>query len=143
MLVPTRSQVRLGSLQIVKPSPGLALPKWGSSSSSELPQLPSLEGSANCSDSAFEGYLSSLTVGNERSPAVHTCRAHCLTCPALIQENQFVFNTTSRKYFAIDIKTHEVHSKLQNYIYLLTCIHCGIQYVDQSITLLNLMKIHR
>ena len=134
MLVLTRSQVRLGSLQIVKPSPGLALPKRGSSSSSELPQLPSLEGSVNCSDRAFEGCLSSLTVGNERSLAVHTYRAHCLTCPALIR---------SRKYFAIDIKTDEVHSKLQNYIYLLTCIHCGIQYVDQNITLLNLMKIHR
>ena len=34
--------------------------------------------------------------------------------------------------------------KLQNYIYLLTCAHCGMKYVAESIPLLNLrMNIHR
>ena len=62
--------------------------------------------------------------------AVRTCRADCLTCTALIRENQLVSNTTGGKYFAIDIKPDEV----QNYIYPLTCTHRGIQYVRESIT---------
>ena len=74
---------------------------------------------------------------NERPPAVHTCRADCLTCPLLIRHNQFVSNTNVRNYFSI-------HCKLQNYIYLLTYTHCGIQYVGESVTLLNLrLSIHR
>ena len=56
------------------------------------------------------------------------------------QQNQFVSSTTGRKYFSIDIKLNEVHCKLQNYTYLLTCTHCGIQYVVESITPLNLRK---
>lgn len=68
----------------------------------------------------------------------------CLTCSALIQENQFTSNITGRKYFVTDIKGDEVHFKLQNHIYLLTRIHYGIQYVCESITPLNLkMNIHR
>ena len=64
--------------------------------------------------------------------------------PALIREKKFVSNTTDRKYFAIDIKSDEVHCKLRNYIYLLTCTHCGSQYVGKSITPLNLRKkIHK
>ena len=57
---------------------------------------------------------------------------------ALIRENQVVSNTTGRKYFSTDIKPDEVHCKLQNYIYLQICTHCGIQYVGESITPLNL-----
>ena len=57
---------------------------------------------------------------------------------ALIRENQVVSNTTGRKYFSTDIKPDEVRCKLQNYIYLQTCTHCGIQYVGESITPLNL-----
>ena len=57
---------------------------------------------------------------------------------ALIRENQVVSNTTGRKYFSTDVKPDEVHCKLQNYIYLQTCTHCGIQYVGESITPLNL-----
>ena len=72
--------------------------------------------------------------GNERSPAVRTCKADCLTCPALIRENYFVSNTTEGKYFAIDIKPDEIHYKLENYIYLLTCAHRDIQYVAERIT---------
>ena len=69
--------------------------------------------------------------GNERSPAVRTCKADC---SALIWENYFVSNTTDGKYFAIDIKPDEIHYKLENYIYLLTCAHRDIQYVAESIT---------
>lgn len=63
--------------------------------------------------------------------------------PTLIRENQFVCNITRRKYFAIDIKSNEVHCKLQDFIVLLTCAHFGIQYVVESITPLNpRMDIH-
>ena len=63
---------------------------------------------------------------------------------ALIKENQFIRKTTGRKYFTIDIKPDEVHSKLQNYIYLLTCINCGTRYEGESIRPLDLrMNIHR
>ena len=61
-----------------------------------------------------------------------------LNCPGLIRENQFVSNTTDRKYFPIDIKLNEVQYKLQNSIYLLTCRHCDIQCAGESITPLNL-----
>ena len=98
----------------------------------------------NCSDRAFGDRSSTLIVGNEKPPAVCTCKADRLTCAAVIRASQFVSNTTSRKYFVVDINPDEVHCKLQNYIYLITCTHCGIQCVDESITSLNLrMNIHR
>ena len=68
-----------------------------------------------------------------------------MTCPALIRDLEFSSNITGRKYFAIDINNiAEIKCKLQNYIYLLTCTGCGIQYVGESITPLNKrMNIHR
>ena len=56
-------------------------PGWASASSSELPQQLSLEGGVSCSDREFGGRPSTL---NERPPAVRTCRADCLTSPAII-----------------------------------------------------------
>ena len=139
MSVLTRSQARPRQTQPAQPPPVLAFSKWASASSSELPQQHPLEGDVSCSDRAFGGRLYTLAVENERSPVVRTCRTDCLTCSALIRKNQFVSNTTGRNYFAIDIKTDEVHCKLQNYIYLLTCTHFGIQYVGESITPFNLI----
>lgn len=81
-----------------------------------------------------------MALGNERPGTVCIKEAACLTYSALIKENQFASNITGRKYFVTDIKGDE----LQNHIYLLTCIHYGIQYVCESITPLNLkMNIHR
>ena len=54
------------------------------------------------------------------------------------QENQFVSNITGRKHSTIDIKRDEVHCKLQNCVYLLTCTNSGIEYIGESITPLNL-----
>ena len=54
------------------------------------------------------------------------------------------FPTHGRKHFSNDIKPDEVHCKLQNYIYFLTCTRCGIQYVGKNISSLDLiMNIHR
>ena len=131
MPVLRRSQARPRQTQPAQPPPVLAFSKWASASSSELPQQHPLEGDVSCSDRAFGGRLYTLAVENERSPVVRTCRTDCLTCSALIRKNSICF--------AIDIKTDEVHCKLQNYIYLLTCTHFGIQYVGESITPFNLI----
>ena len=115
-----------------------------SASSSELPQQPSLEGGVNHDNRIFGGHPSLLAAGNERPLASRSCRANCLTCPALIYKDTFVSNSTGRLCVAIDIKFHEVHCKLQNYIYLLTCTACYIQYVGESISPVNLrMNVHR
>ena len=59
------------------------------------------------------------------------------------QENQFVSNITGRKHSTFDIKLNEVHCKLQNCIYLLTCTHSGTEYIGESITTSNLrINIH-
>ena len=51
---------------------------------------------------------------------------------------------TRRTYCSINIKSHEIHCKIRNYIYLLTCKYCDTQYVGESITPVNLrMDIHR
>ena len=91
------------------------------------------------------GGPSALAEGIARPPASRICRADCLTCPALIRDLEFTSNITGRKYYAIDIKNiSEINCKLQNYIYLLTCTGCGIQYVGESITPVNLrMNVHR
>ena len=131
MPVLRRSQARPRQTQPAQPPPVLAFSKWASASSSELPQQHPLEGDVSCSDRAFGGRLYTLAVENERSPVVRTCRTDCLTCSALIRKNSICF--------AIDIKTDEVHGKLQHYIYPLTCTHFGIQYVGESITPFNLI----
>ena len=93
-------------------------------------------------DRAFGGCPSTLASRNERPSADCTCRVDYLSFTPLIRENLFIFNTTERSCYAIHVKLDEVYCKLQNYIYLLTCKLCGIQYVDESITSLNLrMKI--
>ena len=44
----------------------------------------------------------------------------------------------------MNIKSYEIHCKIKNYIYLLTCKNCIIQYVGESITPVNLIiNIHR
>ena len=105
---------------------------------SQLHQQHSLERGFNCSHRSFGGHPSTLALVNERPPAVCTFRANCLTCSTLTRENQFVSNTTGRKYFSIYIKADDLHCNLQKYIYRLTCTHCGIHYVGENITPLNL-----
>ena len=102
------------------------------------------EEGVSCNNRAFRGLPSTLAARDERPLPVRTSRASCLICPAIIRENKFVSNNTGRNCFATDITLDEVHCKIQNYIYLLTCTHCGIQYAGESITPLNLRTtIHR
>ena len=44
--------------------------------------------------------------------ATRTCTAGFLTCPGLVEKNQFVSNTVGRSYFVIDIKHDEIHCKI-------------------------------
>ena len=48
-----------------------------------------------------------------------------------------------KTYSSINIKSQESLCKIRNYIYLLTCQNCGIEYVVESITPVNLgINIH-
>ena len=145
MPVLTRSKARSRHSLTAVASSRANPPGKASASTSEHPQQPSSEGGVNLRDRTFGGRPSMpLAAGNERSLAARTCRADCLSCPALIREKNFKSNITGRIYSAIDIKPEEVNCKLQNYIYLLTCTGCGIQYVGESIIPINKrMNIHR
>ena len=72
------------------------------------------------------------------------CCVDCLSCPDLSRSLEVKPNITGRTYSSINIKYHETHCKIRNYIYLLTCKNCSIKYVGESITPVNLrMNINR
>ena len=146
MPVGTRSQA--GSRQPLDPvaSSRANSPGWVSSSESERPQQPSSEGGVRRSNRTCGGCPSSLAAGNERPPAtrVRTCRSDCLSCPALIRETEIQSFITGRKYTVLDMDPNQITCKLQNYIYLLTCLSCYVQYVGESVVPINKrMNIHR
>ena len=83
-------------------------------------------------------------MGNERQPAVCKCYVVCWNYPDLSRSLEVKSNITGRTYSSINIKSNEIHCKIRNYIYLLTCKNFGIQYVGDSITPVNLrMNIHQ
>ena len=120
-------------------------PRRVSSSSSELPRQP-IQGGVRRTNRTIGGRPSLLAMGNESPPAVNirTCRSDCLSCPALIRQKEtFSFNT-GRKHTILDMDPAKITCKLQNYIYLLSCSTCGVQYVGESIIPINKrMNIHR
>jgi len=141
----TRSQA--GSRQTLDPVASLRAnpPERASLSHSDIPQQPLTEGGVRYSNRIGGGRPSiPLAAGNTRPLEVHVCRSDCLSCPALIRKKEFQSNSTGRIYTAIDIEPNSVHCKIQNYIYLLTCSSCNVQYVGESVTPLNLrMNVHR
>ena len=67
-----------------------------------------------------------------------------MSCPDLSRSLEVKPNIIGRIYFSVTIKSHEVHRKIRNGIYLLTCKNCGIQYVCENITSVNLRtNIHQ
>ena len=86
-----------------------------------------------------------LAVGIERHTKSNKCNdARCLTCPDLIFENEFVCNSTGRRYSVVNPSARSIHCKMQNYVYLLTCKSCNVQYVGESITPLHKrINVHR
>ena len=140
----TRSQARSGQPPNRAASLRANPPKKVSSTTSDISQqLP--ERGVNDSVQEIGGSLAiPLAEGNERPPTTRKCRADCLSCPALIKSKIIISFVTGRKYSAIDIEPIMVHCKIHNYIYLLSCSSCKIQYVGESVINVNLrMNIHR
>ena len=129
-------------------SSGANPPRRVSPLSPEISQQPH-EGDvvdASVSNTGTNGGRSVTSAEGNLRPAgsVRKCRSDCRTCPALIKSSKFISNSTGREYFTVDITPDMVHCKLQNYIYLLTCLCCYVQYVGESVIFVNLrMNIHR
>ena len=67
-----------------------------------------------------------------------------MMCPYLNRNPKVTSFVTGRIYPIRDIDLSSVRCKLQNYVYLLTCLSCGVQYVGESIVPVNLrMNVHR
>jgi len=146
MPIITRSQA--GSRQSLDPvaSSRANPPGRVATSTSELPQQPSSEGGVRHNNRTFGGRPSSLAAGNEGPPVarVRTCRSDCLSCPAFNRNKEIESFITGRKYTILDIDPKLITCKLQNYVYLLTCLSCSVQYVGESVICVNKrMNIHR
>ena len=59
-----------------------------------------------------------LTTGNEKHLAVRKCSVDYLNCLDLSSFLEVKSNMTGRSYSSINIKSHEIHCKIKNYIYL-------------------------
>ena len=141
----TRSQARSGQPPDCAASSRAYPPGRVSSLSSGVSQQLFSERDVIASIQAVGGGLATpLAAGNERPPAVRKCRSDCLTCPVLMKSKTVISFVTGRNYSAIDIEPFMVHCKLQNYIYMLCCLSCCVQYVGESVVSVNLrMNVHR
>ena len=127
-------------------SPGADPPRRVSSLTQDISRQPSWQGGVvvDCGGSTgtVGGCSVSSAMGKKRPPAARTCRSDCKTCPALIHSHTIKSQTTGRLYNAVDVT--DVNCKIQNYIYLLTCSSCLVQYVGESVVPLHKrMNIHR
>ena len=130
-MVITRSKARSRQTVDRVSSSGLIPPGSASASDWNIPQQPFDEVDVGSSTQDHGGCLTtSLAVGNERKLAVPRCRIDCLSCPDLSRSLEVKPNITGRTYTSINIKSHEIHCKIRNSIYLLTCKSYGIQYVE-------------
>ena len=83
-------------------------------------------------------------LNNETGETVNNFHPLCLTCPDLNKSEQFSSSITGRTHRVVGVTSSSVNCKIQNYIYLLTCNGCGMQYVGESIISLHKrMNIHR
>ena len=147
MPISTRSQARSEQPSDLAASPRAHQnPGRVSSSQSELPQQP-FKGGVSCrSNRTVGGGPSSLAAGNAKpgTDPIRSCRSDCKTCPALVRKIEFVSFSTGRKYSAVGVNPDLISCKLQNCVYLLSCMSCGVQYVGESIIAINKrMNIHR
>ena len=144
-MVITRSKARSRQTLDCLASPRANTPGSASASNQNILQQPFHEWCVSSSTQDPGSHLTtSLAVGNEREPAIRKCRVDCLSCPDLSRSLEAKSNITGRTHSSINIKSHEIHCEIRNYNYLLTCKICGIQYVSESITPVNLrMNVHR
>ena len=143
-MVITRSKARFKETVDCVDSPRANLPGSAQASFPNIPQQPSHEGGVSSSTQDPSGRLTTpLVAGNEKQPAVCKCHADCLSCPDQSKSLEVQSNLTRRVYSSTSCKSHEIHCKVKNNIYLLTCKNCSIQYAGESIAPLNLrMNIH-
>ena len=143
-MVNTRSQA--GSRQPLDPvaSPRANNPRRAQSQTSSTSRQSSSEGGVNCSTQTVGGGLATNLAGGGEPRGSRRCRSNCMTCPSLTRNSKVTSYVTGRTYSIRDIESSQIHCKLQNYVYMLTCSSCGVQYVGESIVPVNLrMNIHR
>ena len=132
-MVITRSKIK--SRQ-TRDSPRHNPPGPVSASNQNIPQQPFQEGGVSSSTQDPGGCLTtSLAAGNERQPAVRKSRGDCLSCTDLSSSLEVKSNMTWWTYSSINIKSHEIHCKIMNYIYLLNWKNRGISGGEISISL--------
>ena len=87
----------------------------------------------------------SLAEGSSIPTQLRGCRrSDCMTCPDLKINEKICSSVTSRVYEPINKTTKKITCKLQNYVYLLTCKSCFVQYVGESVIPLHKrINIHR
>ena len=143
-MVITRSQAGCGQPPTPAASPRANPPRRALSQTSSISQQSSSEGGVSCSTRTVGGGSATpLAAGNEPQGSRH-CRSDCMTCPSLNRNPSITSFVTGRIYPIRDIDLSSIHCKLQNYVYLLTCLSCGVQYVGESIVPVNLrMNVHR
>ena len=144
----TRSQARSRQPLGRVASSGADHPRRVSSLTSGVSRQPLQGGVVDDSTSSTGiggGRSFTSAMGNSRSAGSgRKCRSDCMTCPAFIKSNSIISNSTGRNYHVVDIDRLLIHCKLQNYIYLLMCLRCNVQYVGESVIPVNLrMNIHR
>ena len=90
-------------------------------------------------------YSTSLAEGSSMGTQSRGCRrSDCLTCPDLKISEKICSSVTSRVYEPINNTSKRITCKLQNYVYLLTCKSCFVQYVGESVIPLHKrINIHR
>ena len=90
------------------------------------------------------GLSTSMAEGSTIPAQSHSCRSDCKTCPDLVLDGQIKSSVTSRIYQPINDTNKRINCKLQNYVYLLTCKSCFVQYVGESVTPLHKrINVHR
>ena len=143
-MVITRSQA--GSRQPLDSaaSPGANNPRRAQSQTSSTSRQSSSEGGVNCSTQTVGGGLATNLAGGSEPIRSRRCRSDCMTCPSFTHNSMVNSYVTGRTFSIRDIEPWQFHCKLQNYVYMLTCLSCGVQYVGESIVPVNLrMNVHR
>lgn len=117
-------------------------PRSVSASNQNISQQSPHEGGAGSSTQDPGGHLTTaLAAGNEKQLAVRKCRADYFRCLDLSRSEEGKSNITGRVYSSINIKSGKIHCKIRNCIYFLTCKNCGILYISESITPVNVRVI--
>ena len=147
-MVLTRSQARSRQPLDLAASSGARPPRRVSSQTPGNPQQSfSEEGvivGSVINTGTVGGRSATVAAGINRPRTIKKCRSDCLCCPVLVKSLNIRSFQTGRTYSAINLDLHDIHCKLQNYIYVIKCLSCHVQYVGESARPLNQrMNIHR